>query len=252
MNEDEKDVKKEDKTSSEQSTEKKDSPVGDDVKAREDKVNELLDRDKRVVEKDRLNELLDKSKLYEDNMLLIDKLNKRPDIVKELLEPEKKGSLEEQVSQLVEENKTRKQRELREAVTEAFDTWKDFAQAWKDEGLADDIDRLVKRGLSHKEAIRRSYLALHPEAIQAEAERMANKGLNEQGAFSTNGSYSPKSLNTKTRQLSEGDKAQARMRGMPEDKYADLLAKHDKYLRARGFYDDSLEIPLSEELGRKA
>lgn len=234
-----------------------DSQVSEDLKDTEtaaEKAEKLLDgtsKDKDFsIKKEKYDELSEKAKLYEANMVLIDKLNKRPDVVEELLETQKKGSLEAQVSQLFEESKVRKQRELREAVTNAFDTWKDFGDAWKNEGLSEDVDRLVKRGISYGEAIRRSYLALHPEAIQAEAERIARGGLNEHGSFSINSSYSPKTFQTKNHQLSEGEKAQAKMRGISEEAYAGLLTKHEKYLKARGFGDPTLEIPLGENLGR--
>lgn len=214
----------------------------------EEKAKELLRGEKRIlVDKDRFNDRNDKAKLYETFAPLIDKIKDKPELVEELLEIKKKGSLEERVLQMEEERKTEKRRELTVAVTDALSKWQGFEKDWPE--IQDQVENLFKRGLPFKEAIRRSYLALHPEEAENEAKRIAQENVNAEGIYSSSFSRAPQTYKEKKEtKLNEREKKVAQdLLGKDfgggfipiksEEDYARLLEKHKDHLRAKGFYD---------------
>ena len=104
-----------------------------------------------TVSKEKFDDRNKKAKLYEAHAPLLEKVLKNPDLVEELLETRTKGNLEDRLAQLEEERKVVKRQELREAVTEALTKWSGFDKDWPE--IREDVDRLVKRGLSYQESI---------------------------------------------------------------------------------------------------
>ena len=212
-------------------------------------ADELLSGSKRIlVDKERFDDRNDKAKLYEAFAPIIDKVKDNPELVSKLLETDKKGSLEDRVAQMEEERRTTKRRELKNAVENALSKWKQFSDDWSE--ISDQVDLLMRRGVGAEDAIRRSYLALHPEEAQAEAERVAHDNANLVGQFSFGGARSPNIIQNKKVDvgLNEREKIVAQdLMGKDygggfvpiksEEDYARLLAKHKDHLRARGFYD---------------
>ena len=167
---------------------------------------------------------------------------------KELLETKKKGSLEDRIFQMEEERKTASRRELREAVTEAISKWgKDFKNDWTE--IEEQVTMFIKRGLTAKDAMRRSYLALHPEAAEAESKIIAQENANATGSFQSGGGYRPTIIDTKeSPQLNERERKVAKdllgkdfgngqVLFKSEEDYAKLLKKHEGYLKSSGFYN---------------
>ena len=243
------DVKQPEGTGEEKSAPEETTPtVSEDVKTPEEqtpaqKAEALLDN-KRVVDAKRFNEINDKAKMYDTHALLLDKVLKNPDLVEELLETKKKGALEEQVAQLVEERKVEKRNEIRTALTSALSKWPNLANEWAE--IQPMVDMLYKqKGLPYEEAIRRSYIAEHPEVAQEESQRIASEALNRRGALSGGGSNPPEVAKVKTgRELNTGEQRVARAYGKSDEEYAGLLQKHDSWLRQAGFYEPSLEKEL--------
>lgn len=245
-------VKQGDPTPTDDPAVKKD-PVGSEpVKTPGEPVktaDELLSGSKRIlVDKDRFDDRNDKAKLYEAFAPIIDKVKDNPELVSKLLETDKKGSLEDRVAQMEADRRISKQRELRSAVEEALSKWPGFEKDWSE--LSEQVDMLVRRGLSARDALRRSYLALHPEAAEAEAKLIATENANALGSFQPASSRAPNIIqNTKKEaNLNEREKKVAQdLMGKDygggfvpiksEEDYARLLEKHKEHLRARGFYD---------------
>ena len=248
MNDEDKGVK--DSKENEGSADPDNQPdAGDGVIAPGDigkKADELLSnppipKDKRVVDADRFNEMNDKAKAFDAFAPIADKIKDKPEIIDNLL---KFQGLEKKVTDIEEEAKARKRSELKDAVSYALGNWPGFESDWNE--IREDTERLMKRGLNAKDAMRRSYLAMHPEAVQAEAERMAKEHGNRQGEFQGGGGYvpKPKLKNESVRELTPGERAMAQKLGKSEEEYGQLLNKHEGWLRARGFTDPALETPL--------
>lgn len=206
------------------------------------------DKGKKIlVDSDRFNDRNDKAKLYETFAPIIDKVKGDPELVARLLDTKNKGSLEDRVNQMEQERKDAKQGEIKAAVTAAIKRFKGFEKDWPE--IRDQVEMLAKRGLPFEEAIRRSYLALHPEEAVAEATRIAAEVNNGQGAFRSGGGYAPHILDTKQEpKLNERERKVAHDllgkdfgNGMvlikSESDYAQLLEKHKDHLRAKGFFD---------------
>ena len=249
-----KDVKPGEETPSDQSPEQKPSdgrePVKTPEKTPDEIAKELLGQGKRIlVDKDRFDDRNDKAKLYETFAPIIEKIKDKPDIVEKLLEVDKKGSLEDRMNRMEEDRRAEKRRELTDAVKQALTRWPDFGKDYAE--IQDQVDLFIKRGVPAGDALRRSYLALHPEEAQAEAERMAKENANAFGQFSpASGSRSvPPVQQRKTETtLNEREKIVAQdllgkdfgggfVPVKSEEDYARLLEKHKDYLRARGFFD---------------
>ncbi len=219
----------------------------------EKKADELLKGDEKriLVDKDRFNDRNDKAKLYEAFAPIIDKVKDNPDLVNKLLDTDKKGTLEDRVAQMETDKKSEKQREYKEAVTDALSKWSTFEKDWPE--LRDQVEMLVKNnGLKVKDAIRRSFLALHPEEAQAESKRMASENANTLGEFKSGGSQVPKpegqeeetNLNEREVKVAESLIGKDFGGGFVPIKskadYAKLLEKHKDHMKATGFYDSNL------------
>lgn len=252
------DVNQENETPSEQSTENNDSTVSEDVKntgeetkvekvSPEDKANTLIQKDEKriLVDKDRFDDRNEKAKLAETFAPVIDKLKDDPDLVKQILGTKGKDSLEDRVAQMENERKDTKRRELTEAVTEAITKWSSFEKDWSD--LEPQVEMLTKRGVGVKDAIRRSFLALHPEEAEAESKRMAQENANISGQFPSSTGHTPVVVNTtESPQLNEREQKVAKdligksMDGWTgfksAEEYATALEKNKEYLKAKGFY----------------
>lgn len=213
----------------------------------EEKAKKILGEDKRIlVDKDRFNDRNEKAKIYEAFAPLIEKLKDNPGAVEKLLEIDQKGSLEDRVAKMEGERKVEKRKELNEAVVDALSKWPSFGKDWPE--IQEQFEVLVKRGLSSQEAIRRSYLALHPEEAEKEAKRMATDNINYQGTFRSSSSFRPSVLPKEKVDLNDREMKVAQdLLGKnidgwkvpinsPED-YAKLLKKHEAHLKASGFYD---------------
>lgn len=239
-----KDVKQPEKTGEEESSFNKQVKVGEDVKAltSEQRAKELLEKPHKV-EVERFNELNEKAKLFDLHAPLIKKVmernEKEPGFVETLLESKEKGSLEERMKRLEGERQVEKQHELEGAVQKALSEWSDFEKSWPD--IQPIFDQYTKKGLPAFDAMRRGYLAVHPEAASAEAEKIAKERANALGSFSSSASHSPTPVKTGERKLTEGEKSQARAYGKTEEQYSASLNKFEKYLKARGFYDEKLD-----------
>lgn len=214
------------------------------------KADELLKGDdKRIlVDKDRFNDRNDKAKLYEAFAPIIDKVKDNPKLVDEILETDKKGTLEDRVAQMETDKKSEKQQEYKEAVTDALSKWPTFEKDWSE--LRDQVEMLVKNnGLKVKDAIRRSFLALHPEEAQAESKRMANENANTLGEFKSGGSQAPHpegqeeetDLNEREVKVAESligkDFGGGFVPVKSKADYAKLLKKHENHMKTTGFYD---------------
>lgn len=186
------------------------------------------------VSKEKFDDRNEKAKLYEAFAPILEKVRGKPELVEELLEISTKGTLEERVGRMEEERRTQKRREMKEAITEALGKWSSFEQDWPE--IREDVNRLNARGHSYREAVRRMYLALHPEEAQAEAERQAQEGVKTLGTFSPAASYSPRPVKAGPEtKLSEADKRVGRALGYKDEEYAKLLDKHSDYLETKGF-----------------
>ena len=231
------------------SEEEKAQKIAENGETPEEKAKRLIKgEEKRIlVDKDRFNDRNDKAKLYEAFAPLIDKIKDKPDLVEELLEIKKKGSLEERVAQMEEERNEEKRRDFKTAITDALSKWENFEKDWPE--LEDQTKMLIKRGLSAKEAIRRSYLSFHPEEAENEAKRIAQENINSEGIFESNFSRAPRTFKQKEEsKLNEREKKVAQdlfgkdygggfIPVKSEEDYANLLKKHEAHLRAKGFYD---------------
>ena len=132
-------------------------------------------------------------------------------------------------------------------MEDALSRYEGFEKSFPD--IQPIADSLYKQGLPYQEALRRGYLAVHPEATSEEAQRIAAENINIQGRFSTRASFSPKIGNFKKgRELTQGEKFIAKSKGLSEEAYGKLMDTHDSWLRSNGFYHESLNKPLSEEL----
>ena len=255
MDDENKDLNDENDTQEDQSSSENDSDKGSEplenageLAARADKLLDgtLKDKDIRIPKK-KYDELKGKADIYEAHAPLLDKVLKDPDFVENLLETKDKGNVEDRLKQLEEERKADKRKEIRDAVTYALSTWGDFEKSFSE--IQPIADALFKQGVSYVESLRRGYLAVHPEAAEAESKRVATENLNVQGKFSSASSYSPRpSQFKKDRELTIGEKQVASALGKSEEDYGKLLDKHEGWLKSRGFYSLDLEKPLSEEL----
>ena len=229
------DVNPADETASESPAEKKDSEVKEDVKIHEKKAEELLSgSEKRIlVDKERFNERNEKAKLFETHAPLLEKVLKDPELVERLLDENQGNDLEGRLARLEEERKAEKRNDIRGAVSEALARWPDFEKSWSDiQPIADSLSKKY----TYKESLNRAYLAIHPEATAAEAERLANEAGNKAGMFSGGGSYSsnPSKINPETK-LTEADKRNAKSLGKTEQEYAKTLDKWKGYGAEHGW-----------------
>ena len=177
-----------------------------------------------------------KAKIYEAHAVLIDKVLKDPALVEQLLETKDKGNLDERLAKLEEADKTKKRLEIKEAMTEALTAWPDLEQSWEE--VKPIVESLTKSGLPYREALKRGYFAVNPEAAVIERERVAKEGLNRLGTFSSSQGYSPKPASSggKAKMLNDAEKRAAKALGYKEEKYAELLDKHEDWLRQKGMY----------------
>lgn len=229
------DVKPGERTPSDSPAEKEQPEVREDVKTPEEigkKADELIEK-RILVDKDRFNERNDKAKLFETHAPLLEKVLKDPELVERLLEQEQGSNVEDRLARLEEERKAEKRSEIRGAVSEALSRWPEFEKSWSDiQPLADSLSKKY----SYKEALNRAYLAIHPEAAQAEAERIASEAGNKAGTFSMGGSYSPNpsKINPQTK-LTDADKRNAKALGKTEQEYAKVLDKWADYGKEHGW-----------------
>ena len=241
-------VKPGDTTPSDDPTEKKAPDGSEPVKTPEEIAKELLAQDKRIlVDKDRFNEINDQSKLYKTFAPVIEKIKDKPELVEKLLEIKEKGSLEDRVAQMEGDRKAEKRRELTEAVKEALSKWKGFADEWSE--IQDQVDMLSRRGVPVRDAIRRSYIALHPEAAEEEARVMAEENVKGMGQFQPGGSRAPNVVLNKKEEFSLNERQSKVAQDLlgkdfgggqvfvkSAEDYAKLMKKHDAYLRKNGFF----------------
>ena len=249
MEEENKDVKSEDETSTEESTDNKDSEASEGVKTPEEEAAELLDsgnRDRILVDKSRFNDRNDKAKLYEIFAPIIDKVKDNPELVENILKTKEKGSLEDRVAQMEEDRKSEKRKEANQAVIDALKRWPTLKQDWPE--MKEQVDTLAKK-LSFAEAIRRSYIALHPEEALKESERITRENANALGEHQSGSGHSPhidfhkkeESLNERERIVAHDllgkDFGNGQVLIKSEEDYAKLLKKHEAHLKQNGFYD---------------
>ena len=219
-------------------------------KTPEEVAKELLQKEGKIlVDKERFNEINEQSKLYKTFAPVIDKVKDRPDVISKLLETEEKGSLEERVRKMEEDSKEKKRLEIQGAVTEAVKTWPGFEKEWSQ--MRKQVDYLYEQqGLPYAEAIRRSYIALHPEEAGKEADRLARLNLNNAGSFGSSGGRAPNfskpepdapQLNERERKVAQDLMGKDFGGGFTpfksEADYATALKRNEDWLKSRGFYD---------------
>ena len=153
-------------------------------------ADELLQgkKSERRVDEKRFNALLEQAKLAELYGPIIEKLKDKPDEIERLLGKEEKNpfsqdELSERIHALEEERKSEKRKEMRDAVNDALTRWESFPKDWED--IQGQVTVLMRQGLSAREAIRRSYLALHPEDAAEEMKRVAVENANISGMHRT-------------------------------------------------------------------
>jgi hypothetical protein len=174
-----------------------------------------------------------------------DELRAVEDVHKQMLEDSAatKDGLQKDVEELKRERAEEKRNELRSAVTEAISRWPDFDKSWTE--VKNISDALMKQGVPAKDAIRRGYIAIHPEAAQAEAERITQERVNNLGTFATPTTQSPTPTSmSEGKKLTEGEKLVAQNRGIDPVEYAKKLVKYDSWLRQRNLYDSRLDKEL--------
>ena len=195
-------------------------------KSRADKLLDGTDRDKNItIKKDKYDDRNEKAKILEAYAPLLDKVLKDPELVERLLETQEKGDVESRLRQLEEERKSEKRTEMRNAVNEMIERWgKDFENSWVE--VEPIVVELYKKGIPYKKALRNTYLAFHPEAIEVEAKRLTSEALNREGNFSEEGGFSP-NVNriTSPTKLTEDEKKIGKALGMTEENYVKLLEK---------------------------
>ena len=228
----------------------KTSPDGSEaVKTPEELADELLNqgregKQRRIVDTEKFNEINDKAKAYDAFAPAIDKLKGNPELIDELLETKKKGDLETRVARMEADQKEAKRNEMRGALTEALSKWPNFGNEWGE--ISEDVEKFMKKGYSARDAMSRFYIALHPEAAQAEAERIAKENALSLGKYSSSNSFAPKIKIQPSNEveLTPGERQVAKSLGKSEAEYAALLEKHKSHMKARGFYKEELETQL--------
>ena len=228
-------LKEDENDTLEDQSDSENEPAEDGLKDGEEdvgtKAEKLLDgtspNKKITVKKERFDDLNGKAKLYEAHAPLLDKVLKDPEAVEKFLDTENQGDLESRMARLEEANKAKKRVEMRTALSEALTRWPDLEKSWSD--IKPIVDSLVSKGHSFAEALSRGYIATHPEAAGAEAERITREGLNRAGSFSSGGARAPK-VNKADSSLSDAEKQVARALGKSEEEYAKLLEKHKDWM----------------------
>lgn len=221
------------------------------IETSEQKAKRLAGKgEKRIlVDQDRFNEINDQSKLYKVFAPIIDKVKGDPELVSKILGTNDKNSLRDRVAQLESEKKNEKERELEKALGATLSKWPDFEKDWPK--LRKQVE-ILSQDMPVEEAMKRSYLALHPEEMMKEAQRMAQEKVNLAGTFlGGGGGRSPDIMNYRREdepKLNERERKVAQnLLGKDlgggfvliksEADYANLLKKNEDWLRARGFYD---------------
>lgn len=229
------------------------SKVKEDLKNPEAEIEKQVDEllkdgtpsDKEItVSKKAYDERNEKAKVYDTFAPVLDKIKDKPELIDELLDTKKKGDLETRIARMEEAEKEKKRNEMRSALTEALSKWPNFGNDWRE--ISEDVERLMKKGHSARDAMSRSYIALHPEEAQAEAVRMARENASMLGKQNISSSYSPKiKVQPENEvQLTPGERQVAKSLGKSEAEYSALLKKHESHMRARGFYKEELETQL--------
>lgn len=206
-----------------------------------------IDKDIKIP-KSRYDELRGVEEFQKAHAPLFEKIRNNPELVDKLFKDEKKVTNEEELTAFLEERKAQKRREIQEAVTEGLTNWgKDFENSFKE--VNSIADNLVKTsGVSYKDALRRGFLAIHPEKAQDEQERIARENANREGVFSGSGGqpYQPSHHPDNSNKLTEGEQgAYQIMSALPifkdvvksPEEYQKLLEKHKDWLQAKGLND---------------
>lgn len=187
-----------------------------------------------TIPKEKYDELRGVEEFMKGHAPLIEKVRKNPELVEELLGKEAGSDLEERLARLEEERKVEKRNELKQAILEALSQYPDFEKSWPEiQPIANSI-----KGLPYREALRRAYLAVHPEAAQAEAERIAKEGANKQGTFSLGSSY-PVNVGKiqSARTASDVERKVAKQLGYKNvEEYVELTSKYEEYGREHGWF----------------
>ncbi len=99
-------------------------------------------------------------------------------------------------------------------------------------------ESLVKSGVPYKDALRRGYFAINPEAAAAEKDRVTREGANVLGTFSTAPTHSTTAAQIKDApKITEGEKHMAKIFGKTEEEYGSMMERHRGHLKSTGFYD---------------
>lgn len=176
----------EEESTSEESTQEEESSesnVSEDVENSEDEdVSDLLSdgtsTDKKVtVNYKKFQELNESKKLLDQFSPLLAKLQNKPEVVEELLNAKSGETVEERVIRLEKELTAQKRKESETVLREYIKAYPNFRESWT--SMKPIISSLEKQGLDYREAVRRAYLAINPEAMEAERKRLQNESNNE-------------------------------------------------------------------------
>lgn len=251
--EEEKDLKEEKETPSEESTDdkpaseegetplKKEEETPEEVPEEEElsddeKVAEMLKdgtpADKEIrVKKSKYDQNADKAKLYDAFAPVLDRLQKNPDILDKLVKDEDGETVEARIKRLEQSKVEDKRKETEIVLRNAITVWPDFNKFWSQ--VRPIADSLEKQGTSYTEAIQRAYFAVNPNAASQENRliEQAQQMQNAQGTFvSSMGATKVVREKGDSYPMSEEDKETARAMGIKPE----LYAKHADHLKGLG------------------
>ena len=213
-------------------------------KAKAEKLLDGTDKDKKIlIKKTAYDDRNEKAKLYEAHAGLLDEVLKDPDLIKNFIFEKKGNDVESRIARIEESEKAKKRLELKEAVTDMLGRFEGFESSWAD--VQPIAESLMRQGYAPKEAMKRGYLAVHPEAAGAESERIAREAENNAGSFRGDGAHPVRTDRiSRASVLTEDEKklfyGKIQKEGIikTEEEYAKVLEKHkawiEKSLRAVG------------------
>src|SRR3990167_300154 len=204
----------------------------EEKKAKADKLLDGTDKNKKiVVKKEPYDDRNEKAKIYETHAELLDAVLKDPETVKKFLKEKDGGDVESRIERLESERKAEKRSQLRDAVADMISEYPDFEKSW--DNIRPLADTLMEQGFSPKQAIRRGFLAAHPEAAEKEAKRIADEALNRGGEFRGGGfsvrtGKSKDELSDDEKKIAQGLIKQGRVKS--EEDYAKILENHKDWI----------------------
>ena len=209
------------------------SNASESVKNTEEVIEELLANGTPAKKEVRIpyekyREKDEKSKLFDQFSPILLKLKERPEVVDDLLQGKPLEPWQERVERIEEELNLRKQSEMKSALSDALKVWPNLKEQWGE--LRPMVEILTQGGISYREALRRSFIAVNPESA-GEAEKLAGEAeAGRQGVFSSSAGVGKKVAAPQVQryQMSPDDEAFAKMAGIDPalyEKYAEDIKK---------------------------